>query len=65
MTKGDAVKPDASFEPLVFIVSAPSGTGKSTLVAELIGSVPRLRRMVTCTTRPPRRRGRFPGTGLV
>ena len=54
MEKGDAVKPDASFEPLVFIVSAPSGTGKSTLVAELIGSVPRLRRVVTCTTRAPR-----------
>jgi guanylate kinase len=52
--KGNAVRSDAPFEPLVFVVSAPSGTGKSTLVAELIGSVPRLRRVVTCTTRAPR-----------
>jgi len=42
------------FEPLVFLVSAPSGAGKSTLVEELMDSVPGLRRVVTCTTRPPR-----------
>jgi len=48
------VKPRERFEPLVFLVSAPSGTGKSTLVADLMDSVPRLRRVVTCTTRRPR-----------
>jgi guanylate kinase len=42
------------FEPLVFVVSAPSGAGKSTLVAGLVESASRLRRVVTCTTRPPR-----------
>jgi len=47
-------EPRASFTPLVFVVSAPSGTGKSTLVDGLIEAVPRLRRVVTCTTRPPR-----------
>jgi len=44
----------APFKPLVFVVSAPSGAGKSTLVDGLIGAVPDLRRVVTCTTRPPR-----------
>lgn len=48
------MKPQERFEPLVFLVSAPSGTGKSTLVAALMESVPRLRRVVTCTTRRPR-----------
>ena len=48
------MKPRERLEPLVFLVSAPSGTGKSTLVAGLMHSVPRLRRVVTCTTRRPR-----------
>lgn len=48
------MKPRAGFEPLVFVVSAPSGAGKSTLVEGLIESVPRLRRVITCTTRRPR-----------
>src|SRR5262245_37411947 len=39
----------------VFIVSAPSGTGKTTLVAQLIQRLsPHVARAVTCTTRPPR-----------
>ena len=46
--------PHVAFKPLVFVVSAPSGAGKSTLVEGLIGAVPHLRRVVTCTTRPPR-----------
>ena len=46
--------PQVPFKALVFVVSAPSGAGKSTLVEGLIGAVPRLRRVVTCTTRPAR-----------
>jgi guanylate kinase len=53
-SRGRDAEPRASFTPLVFVVSAPSGTGKSTLVDGLIEAVPRLRRVVTCTTRPPR-----------
>jgi guanylate kinase len=47
-------RPRSRFEPIVFVVSAPSGAGKSTLVDALIESTPRLRRVVTCTTRRPR-----------
>ena len=46
--------PHVAFKPLVFVVSAPSGTGKSTLVEGLIDAVAHLRRVVTCTTRAPR-----------
>ena len=38
----------------VFIVSAPSGAGKTTLVRALLRCVPRLVRSVSMTTRPPR-----------
>jgi len=47
-------EPESRCDPLVFLFSAPSGAGKSTLVDGLLGSVPKLRRVVTCTTRPPR-----------
>ena len=36
------------------VVSGPSGAGKTTLVAALVKKVPRLRRSVSITTRPPR-----------
>ncbi|MBN1918598.1 MAG: guanylate kinase [Verrucomicrobia bacterium] len=48
------MNPKNRFEPLVLIVSAPSGAGKSTLVDRLLESDPKLRRVVTCTTRAPR-----------
>ena len=39
----------------IFIISAPSGTGKTTLVSKLISEMPnQLCRSVSCTTRPPR-----------
>ena len=38
----------------VFILSAPSGTGKSTLARRLLREVPGLARAVACTTRAPR-----------
>jgi guanylate kinase len=41
-------------EAKIFVVSAPSGTGKSTLIAELMKIVPSLKKTVSFTTRPPR-----------
>jgi guanylate kinase len=38
----------------VFIVTAPSGTGKTTLLTELLAGDPRLRFSISFTTRPPR-----------
>jgi guanylate kinase len=39
---------------LVFVVSAPSGAGKTTLVRKVMKEVPGLRFSVSCTTRLPR-----------
>jgi len=40
--------------PLLVLISAASGAGKTTLVRELLAARPELQRAVTCTTRPPR-----------
>ncbi|MFO1458785.1 MAG: guanylate kinase [Verrucomicrobiota bacterium] len=40
--------------PFIFLLSAPSGAGKTTVADALIAASPRLRRVITCTTRPPR-----------
>lgn len=37
------------------VISAPSGTGKTTLCQQLLAHSPGLVRAITCTTRPPRR----------
>jgi guanylate kinase len=39
---------------LLFVVSAPSGAGKTTLCKELVSAVPGLRPSISCTTRHPR-----------
>ncbi len=39
---------------MLFVLSAPSGTGKTTVAERLLKSVPNLRRVVTATTRPKR-----------
>lgn len=39
---------------LVFVISAPSGTGKTTLVRRVMEQLPGLRFSVSYTTRPPR-----------
>ena len=41
-------------EPLIVIISAPSGSGKTTVVDRLLADEPQLARSVSCTTRPPR-----------
>src|ERR1041385_8517518 len=40
--------------PLLVIVSAPSGGGKTTLCQQLLAARPDMSRAVTCTTREPR-----------
>lgn len=45
---------EANPTPLLFVISAPSGGGKTTLCAELIAANAGMTRAVTCTTRPPR-----------
>ena len=40
--------------PLLLLVTAPSGAGKTTVARNLLASTPSLQRVVTCTTRRPR-----------
>lgn len=44
----------------IFVVSAPSGTGKTTLLRQLLAWEPKLRFSISYTTRPPRP-GEVPG----
>lgn len=48
------MNPTIHFAGTLFVVSAPSGAGKTTLVHRLIESDPLLRLSVSYTTRPPR-----------
>src|SRR5205814_997761 len=45
---------EAKTSPLLIVVSAPSGGGKTTLCQQLLAQDPNMVRAVTCTTRPPR-----------
>ena len=45
---------EAGTSPLLVVVSAPSGGGKTTLCQQLLATNPNVIRAVTCTTRPPR-----------
>lgn len=45
-----------------FVVSAPSGAGKTTLIRHLLPLHPELEFSISCTTRPPRN-GEQPGAG--
>ena len=45
---------DKHSSPLLIVVSAPSGGGKTTLCEQLLAKHPSMTRAVTCTTRPPR-----------
>jgi guanylate kinase len=49
------VRPQTSgLRPLLIVISAPSGGGKTTLCRQLLAARPDMTRAVTCTTRPPR-----------
>jgi guanylate kinase len=41
-------------QPLLIVLSAPSGGGKTTLVKQMLAARPDMTRVVTCTTRAPR-----------
>ncbi|MGB7746091.1 MAG: guanylate kinase [Verrucomicrobiia bacterium] len=44
----------ANSNPLLILISAPSGGGKTTLCQQLLAARPDMTRAVTCTTRAPR-----------
>jgi guanylate kinase len=47
-------KAGLALSPLLVLISAPSGGGKTTLCQHLLAARPQMTRAVTCTTRPPR-----------
>lgn len=56
---GESGKPDApiksaTLSPLLVLLSAPSGGGKTTLCQQLLAARPDMARAITCTTREPR-----------
>src|SRR5207247_8803672 len=44
----------ATTNPLLMLISAPSGGGKTTICQQLLAARPQMTRAVTCTTRPAR-----------
>jgi guanylate kinase len=49
-----AAKPAADTHPLLVVLSAPSGGGKTTLCNQILAARPDMARAITCTTRAPR-----------
>lgn len=52
--KSEARETDPDLRPLLIVISAPSGGGKTTLCDQLLATRPNLARAITCTTRDPR-----------
>lgn len=53
-SKGESPAKSPTTSPLLVLISAPSGGGKTTLCYQLLGACPSMTRAVTCTTRAPR-----------
>jgi guanylate kinase len=53
--KPEARSQEAKSAPLLILISAPSGGGKTTLCDLLLEAQPRMTRAITCTTRAPRK----------
>lgn len=51
---GSAPRSLAVAKPLLMLISAPSGGGKTTVCQQLLAACPGLTRAITCTTRAPR-----------
>src|SRR6516162_6439337 len=47
-------RPVGAVTPLLVLISAPSGGGKTTICREVLAARPEMTRAVTCTTRDPR-----------
>ena len=47
-------EPGTDLRPLLIVISAPSGGGKTTLCEQLLAARPNMARAITCTTREPR-----------
>src|SRR5215475_794857 len=54
MKSEGSLKDMPTTNPLLVLISAPSGGGKTTIAQQLLAARPQMTRAVTCTTRPPR-----------
>ena len=52
--KNESPKTEKKSAPLLILISAPSGGGKTTLCEQLLKARPDMTRAITCTTREPR-----------
>jgi len=53
--KAHSRSPTSDHPPMLVVISAPSGGGKTTLCQQLLAARPDMTRAITCTTREPRK----------